>query len=559
MERLFPCDHNKEPLNRNGCSGATSNKDRQEEWAIEHEGCLWGLATGNGLFVLDVDIKPNPDGELAGGDISYQRMVDGCGPLPRTKTVQTASGGWHEYYSYDPGKHNIRNSVNKPGKGLDIRGDGGYVIRENGDSYTVKVDAPIAPAPNWLIYLVEKRERQKTDYVQHPSEIQFNNNHSIESIITEHGYKKVNEFGGVARFLPPNSSTGSAGVRIYSDTNTLYSDNGSCQLADGLHHDAFDCLRILEYGSSRSEALAAIGADELDFKLFRTDDLLKEDIPELYWVIPNILPAGTTLLSGKPKRGKSFLALMMSLCVSAGKTVLGQDTAKNQSAVFLGLEDSKRRLQRRIRGSKASLNIQNHGEHYWHTDIPNMNDDMLIKWLDGIMTEYPRMNMIVIDMLKNIKGDSPGKDIYKEDGKVGDALTKFCHSHPELAVVVVHHNNKIDNEDPLDSISGSTGLIGSFDNLAVLADNGEERVLHLTGRDVERQEINLEVEKGTYTLKVPTDPLEKSMLEIDERCIDIINGFDGEYSQNKTVDALMSRFKYKRQESLDAFKRVTGG
>ena len=65
----------------------------------------------------------------------------------------------------------------------------------------------------------------------------------------------------------------------------------------------------------------------------------------------------------------------------------------------------------------------------------------------------------------------------------------------EVAIVVVHHTRKMAAADPLDEISGSTGLTGGVDGVLVLKrDRGKaDAVLHVDGRDIE--------EPAEYALK----------------------------------------------------------
>jgi hypothetical protein len=74
------------------------------------------------------------------------------GPLPDTLGVQTGGGGRHLYFAH-PG-HRVPNSAGRLGPGLDVRGDGGYVLvppsrHLAGDRYRW-VGAEIQPLPAWL-------------------------------------------------------------------------------------------------------------------------------------------------------------------------------------------------------------------------------------------------------------------------------------------------------------------------------------------------------------------------------------------------------------------------
>ncbi len=88
----------------------------------------------------------------------------------------------------------------------------------------------------------------------------FNAVHDVRGILEQHGYQRRGEH----RYLPPNSTSGVASVRIL-DTGMVYSSNGSCPLNDGHGHDAFDCWRILEHGgevrTAVREAARLLGMD----------------------------------------------------------------------------------------------------------------------------------------------------------------------------------------------------------------------------------------------------------------------------------------------------------
>ena len=79
-----------------------------------------GARTGNGVIVLDIDADKN-------GFESLQALSAEIGPLPQTRTAKTGGGGEHRYFSAPAGIE-IRNSAGRLGDGLDVRGDGGYVV-----------------------------------------------------------------------------------------------------------------------------------------------------------------------------------------------------------------------------------------------------------------------------------------------------------------------------------------------------------------------------------------------------------------------------------------------
>lgn len=113
-----------------------------------------GIATGEraGLIVLDVDPRH-------GGDRSLMELEAKHGELPLTPTCATGGGGLHIYFRHPGGT--IKNSAGKIGPGLDVRGEGGYVVAPPsfhalGPQYTWITCrrpelVPLAFPPAWLI------------------------------------------------------------------------------------------------------------------------------------------------------------------------------------------------------------------------------------------------------------------------------------------------------------------------------------------------------------------------------------------------------------------------
>jgi putative DNA primase/helicase len=148
--RVFPC-HRKTPLIRKFSQKASIDPDVIAEWWRDWPRAWIGVPTGreSGFVVADVDVKNL-------GQYGFDTLADlGHSILPETWMAHTPSGGLHLYF--DPGERTIGNSVNKLGPGLDIRGDGGFVIVPGAgsgywwDPHCNPETVALMAAPDWLV------------------------------------------------------------------------------------------------------------------------------------------------------------------------------------------------------------------------------------------------------------------------------------------------------------------------------------------------------------------------------------------------------------------------
>ena len=134
---LFPCGANKKPLIKDWPNQATKDPSQIELWKQLFKDRLtyWGIPCGkdNGLYMLDVDVKD---------DNGFETLK--TLPVPPTMSQPTPSGGKHYVFRYPNDGKEYRNKV-KFLPGLDIRGEGGYMLYYGADQ------TPIADPPSWLL------------------------------------------------------------------------------------------------------------------------------------------------------------------------------------------------------------------------------------------------------------------------------------------------------------------------------------------------------------------------------------------------------------------------
>jgi hypothetical protein len=137
---VFPCLATKAPATPRGFYDASSNpKIVRELWRC-WPGPLIGTPTGtiNGFDVLDIDPRH-------GGDAWHTKHMT---RLPATRIHTTRSGGLHLIFRHHDG---VRNSAGKIGRGVDVRGEGGFVVWWPASGCSVPVQAAVSAWPPWLL------------------------------------------------------------------------------------------------------------------------------------------------------------------------------------------------------------------------------------------------------------------------------------------------------------------------------------------------------------------------------------------------------------------------
>ncbi|WML81622.1 bifunctional DNA primase/polymerase [Streptomyces sp. VNUA74] len=126
-----------------------------------------GIATGpSGLVVVDLDMpKRKSSTDTPSGVTTFTALCERAGhPVPTTRTVRTASGGVHLYFT---APHGVRlgNTAGRLGKRIDTRAWGGYVVAPGSltptGAYAVVNDMPPAPLPEWLCARLTGRQASR--------------------------------------------------------------------------------------------------------------------------------------------------------------------------------------------------------------------------------------------------------------------------------------------------------------------------------------------------------------------------------------------------------------
>lgn len=158
---VFPVRQNKAPYTPRGFKDATCDEAAIREWWRKWPDAGIGIPTGvaSGWLVLDIDPRH-------GGDAALCSLIEQYGDMPETMEVETGGGGYHIIFEY-PELAALGNSRGRLPEGIDVRGEGGYVVAPpsvlaSGKPYRLRNDATPAPVPDWLIRLLTEEKPSAT-------------------------------------------------------------------------------------------------------------------------------------------------------------------------------------------------------------------------------------------------------------------------------------------------------------------------------------------------------------------------------------------------------------
>ncbi|MDD4494910.1 MAG: AAA family ATPase [Eubacteriales bacterium] len=237
---------------------------------------------------------------------------------------------------------------------------------------------------------------------------------------------------------------------------------------------------------------------------FRTMDgetLLSQPLEAQPFLVSQLIPQGLHILGGAPKIGKSWLVLWMCLKIAMGEPIWNYETRQG-TVLYLALEDSFERLQSRL------LEITDEAPSCLHFAVLAKSiSDGLDKQIESFIEEHPNTSFIAIDTLQNIRGEDNSANPYANDYKDLSVLKEIAYKH-HIAIFLVHHLRKQKDIDPLNMLSGTTGLSGAVDTAFIL-DRAKRTetiaTLFCSGRDIETVEIPIEFCEKEFIWKMRED------------------------------------------------------
>lgn len=238
-------------------------------------------------------------------------------------------------------------------------------------------------------------------------------------------------------------------------------------------------------------------------------ELQDKTLPPMKWLIDDLLPVGgVVMLSAKPKMGKSFLAIQLAVSVASGGEFLGFQAQKHE-VLYIDLETSQRSMKNRISMMTADapkgLYLMTPQEVFEFGNIGNGFESQI----DYFLESHKGVKLVIVDTYGLIQGSRPSQYIYRQEYAEISHLNSWARKKG-FTLVLIHHQNKQDDyANPVQGISGSTGITGGLQAYYILTKRDyTDKMTKLTigGKEIMERDIFIQPESDTNRTWVEVEP-----------------------------------------------------
>lgn len=209
------------------------------------------------------------------------------------------------------------------------------------------------------------------------------------------------------------------------------------------------------------------------------ETLMDKRLPPAKFCVETLLPQGLCILGGSPKVGKSWLVLDLCVHIARGESLWNLPVAKGET-LYLCLEDSERRIQERLN------TVTDDVPPGLYFAIGNTSiEGGVCDWIRNFKQAHPGITFVAIDTFQLIRTPTPDVS-YGNDYAELQPLRALA-EELKICLLLVHHLRKMGDKDPINKLSGSTGIAGAVDAIYIL--EKDERTescatLYASGRDI---------------------------------------------------------------------------
>lgn len=213
------------------------------------------------------------------------------------------------------------------------------------------------------------------------------------------------------------------------------------------------------------------------------------------FLIDGILTPGLNLLAAPRKKGKSWMALDIALCVAGNGDFMGRKTEHGR-VLYFALEDSIERMKRRI---NAVLDDEDVPDSLLIVFSTENTGSGLYKEIDSCLNADSGIKLVIIDVLQKVRQDKKlNQSEYSHDYNDMGALKDVADRHGITVLAVTHTRKAKDSSEPLNEIAGGVGVTGAADTILKIEGSStkKENILYIVGRDMQEQRLAIVFDAG---------------------------------------------------------------
>jgi hypothetical protein len=479
---VFPTGDDKRPLTRNGHKNASTDEETVralfEQAGARAHGIGGRMGREAGMFAIDADLyKPGEAGESAA---RFVADLQTRGLLPETRTHRTRNGGVHYLLKSATDWPNVN-----PASGVEVKGEGGYIILPPSPGYTVEREG-LSEAPANLIAALQAAKSEQAgrsidtlkaailrgeDFHDPLAQIAAKlaaDGRSIEQVQTE----VMNTLAASTAMVPTHprhdrwrdmvEDKGGELSRIIESANRKFNWTAASdalrEAAGGLFSASAPPPRIEEGSPVQVPSVRDYAAGGFPFAgmrgYFAQDPL--NVLEQKFVMYPILSEKEVTLISADPKAGKTLVSQTIAMHIATGLDLGALNVAEQRPVVYFALE-SQVAIRKRMEAwlmhhdPDGAHDLKARMQMYVYEGGVNLLDETIRQdtanrlaatelWFKE-QHDTNDLGAIVIDTLTKAM---PGGDqnSVEDTSAVFDIIEKIRATGLKAPVIIIHHNTK---------------------------------------------------------------------------------------------------------------------
>lgn len=440
---------------------STTNEDRIRGWWKRWPNSNVAIVTGrtSGIVVLDVDPRH-------GGDESLAALEAEHGLIPSTVQALTGGGGQHFFFRH-PGRH-VPNQVSLA-PGLDIRGDGGYIVAPSSrgrfrfyewEASSHPEDVQLAPMPAWLLALIERDMRAKSERV------------NTAAVLA--GLPEGERNTGLFKLACKRRREDFPYARTEADILEAASNCIPPYPADDARRIVANVYDRYPAGSSPANDMPNVcppAYEEVDI------DALLDDHESVNALIPGLIYAGgMTLIGAAPGTGKTTLvSAIIAALLKRQKAFDLLDTGQLEGPIVVFTELARASLAETVKRMVNVYQLERRDREGKFKVYPILGESVLNKQIrDGFISRCQEASLVVVDTFDAWLAADPNK--------TSDALTGWSAlqtvANAGSSVLVLDHSGKNNFQSKLMSAAAGSSAKLRHPDIVFRLDRNKQPPLH---------------------------------------------------------------------------------